>query len=90
MEKVVSEGEGTVEVTLRDDAGRPVQVSGISGEGLEAGDRVWFFDLKPTQFLPHHGVFVHPQNFHVKRPNRTWKDAVRFIGFIERSVDAAK
>jgi hypothetical protein len=89
VQEVVAEGGGTVEVTLHDDAGRPVQVSGIEGEGLQAGDRVWLFDLQPTQILPHQGIFVHPQNFHAKRPNRAWKDAVRFYGFIESRAAAA-
>lgn len=90
VQKVAAEEEGTVEVELHDDAGRPVQVYGIAGKGLEVGDRVWLFDLQPTQVLPHHGVFVHPQNFHAKRSNRAWKHAVRFVGFVERPVEAGK
>ena len=56
--KVVANGESTVEVTLQDDADRPVPVSGIEAESLQPGHRVWFFDLEPTQTLPHQGVFV--------------------------------
>lgn len=87
-QKVVAKGEGLVEVTLLDDAGRLVRVSGIENESLQVGDRVWLFDLQPTQILPHQGVFVHPQNFHAKRPNRAWGDAVRFRGFVEDGTDA--
>jgi hypothetical protein len=83
VKKVVPTGEGTVEVLLHDAAGRHVRVSGIVAEGIRSGNRVWFFDLQPTQVLPHHGLYVHPQNFHAKRPDRAWRDAVRFSGFVE-------
>ncbi len=84
VQEVVAEGEETVEVMLHDAAGRPTRVSGIDAEGVRPSDRAWFFGLQPTQVLPHHGVFVHPQNFHAKRPYRAWRDAVRFYGFVER------
>lgn len=87
--EVVAEGEETAEVMLHDAAGRSARVSGIDAEGVRPGDRVWFFDLQPTQILPHQGIFVHPQNFHAKRPNRVWKDAVRFYGFVESRAGAA-
>jgi RecB family exonuclease len=73
------------EVLLRDAAGRKVRVSGLeSGAGIEdlcSGDYVWFFDLEPTETLPHHGTFAHPHNFHEMRPSRAWSDALRLQVF---------
>lgn len=87
--EVLPEREGTVTLTLRDAAGRVARVSGIRADLASSNDRVWFFELQPTQILPHHGVFVHPQNFHARRPNRAWRDALRYCGFVERhAVDA--
>src|SRR5215218_5851722 len=83
VKEVLASGEETAEVTLQDAAGRRARVTGIRAEGARPGDRMWFFDLQPTQRLPHHGVFVHPQNFHAKRPDRVWRDAVRYSEFIE-------
>jgi hypothetical protein len=85
---VVADEEEAAEVELRDAAGRRTRVTGIHTEGVRPGDRVWFFDLQPTQRLSHHGLFVHPQNFHARRPDRVWRDAVRYSEFSEsRTVD---
>jgi hypothetical protein len=86
VEEVVSAGGVIEEVLLHDAADRQARVSGLDTEGVRPGDRVWFFDLQPTQSLPHHGLFIHPQNFHGKRPNRAWRNAVRFSGFVESST----
>jgi hypothetical protein len=83
VKEILASGEETAEVVLQDAAGRRVRVTGIRAEGARRGDRMWFFDLQPTQRLPHHGLFVHPQNFHAKRPDRVWRDAVRCSEFIE-------
>ncbi len=82
--EVLPEREGTVTLTLRDAAGRVARVSGIRADVACSNDQVWLFELQPTQVLPHHGVFVHPQNFHARRPNRAWRDALRYCGFVER------
>jgi integrase len=50
---------------------------------LKDGDSLWYFNLQPTQRLPHHGLFIHPQNFHGHRPDRVWSDAVGYSEFIE-------
>jgi hypothetical protein len=71
---------------LQDAAGRLVRVTGIRAEGVRPGDRAWYFDLQPTQRLPHHGLFVHPQNFHAQRPDRVWRDAVRCSVFVESTA----
>jgi RecB family exonuclease len=83
VQAVAAEGEGPVEMLLLDAAGRQVRVAGICAQDVRLGDRVWFFDLQPTQRLPHHGLFVHPQNLHGKRPNPAWRNAVRYSGFVE-------
>lgn len=75
------------EVLLRDAADRKVRVSGLEA-GLEIGDlrdgdRIWFFDLEPSETLPQHSVFVHPRNFHGERPSRAWSDALRLRVFSE-------
>lgn len=75
--------EATTEVVLRDAAGRRTRVTGIRTEGVRPGDTLWYFDIQPTQRLPHHGLFVHPQNFHGHRPDRVWRDAVGYSEFIE-------
>ena len=90
VEEVVADGGGTTEVVLRDAAERRARVTGIRACGVRPGDRVWFFGLRPTQVLPHHGIFIHPQNFHAERPDRAWRDAVGFLGYIERNVGAAR
>jgi len=59
---------------LRKDFDRPLR---------RPGDSLWYFDLQPTQRLPHHGLFIHPQNFHGHRPDRIWSDAVGYSEFIE-------
>ena len=76
---VRSEGQQFYEVMLRDIADRKVRVSGLrSGRGIErlrSGDYVWFFDLEPSETLPHHGAFTHPRNFHGERSSRAWSNA---------------
>lgn len=83
-----SQGERSYEVTLRDVAGRKVRVSGLHNgpwdERLRSGDHVWFFDLEPSETLPHHGAFTHPRNFHGERASRVWSDALRLQIFIAR------
>ena len=62
VKEVEAAGEGTAEVMLQDAAGRPVRVTGTRAEGVRPGDRAWYFDLQPTQRVPHDGLFVHPQS----------------------------
>lgn len=85
--EVSKEDEQSYEVLLRDAADRKVRVSGLeTGLGIEDAIRsgyVWFFDLEPSETLPHHGAFTHPRNFHGKRPSRAWSDALRIQMFIE-------
>lgn len=80
-----TKGGRSHEVLLRDAADRKVRVSGLDArarvEGLSSGDYVWFFDLEPTETLPHHGAFSHPRNFHEIRPTRAWSDALRLQVF---------
>lgn len=83
VERSEGEGEGTCVAYLRDEAGREVRVSGLEIDGLRTDHRVWFFDLQPSQTLPHHGVYRHPRNFHVRAPNRSWSEALRFQGYTE-------
>ena len=82
-----TEDERSYEVLLRDAADRKVRVSGLeTGFGIESavrGDHIWFFDLEPSETLPHHGAFTHPRNFHGERPSRAWFDALRLQVFIE-------
>jgi len=84
--EVSSEDERFYEVMLRDAAGRKVRISGLQaglGVGsLRNGDYAWFFDLEPSETLPHHGAFTHPRNFHAERPSRAWSDALRLRVFI--------
>lgn len=84
--EVKSEDERFYEVILRDAAGRKVRVSGLRAEhGIErlsSGDYVWFFDLEPSETLPHHGAFTHPRNFHGDRLSPAWSDALRLQIFI--------
>jgi hypothetical protein len=84
--EVGTKGERSYEVLLRDAAGRKVRVSGLeAGLGIESfriGDYAWFFDLEPSETLPHHGAFTHPRNFHGERPSRAWSDALRLRVFI--------
>lgn len=68
---------------LRDAAGREVRVSGLEVDGVHSGEGLWLFDLEPSQTLPHHGVYHHPRNFHVKAPNQSWPDAIRFRGYTD-------
>ena len=75
--------EATAEVVLRDAAGRRTRVTGVRTEGVRPSDGLWYFDLQPTQRLPHHGLFIHPHNFHGHRPDRVWRDAVGYSEFIE-------
>ncbi len=82
VETLRAEG-ATAEVVLRDAAGRRTRVTGICTEGVRPGDRLWYFDLQPTQRLPHHGLSVHPHNFHGRRPDRVWRDAVGYSEFIK-------
>jgi hypothetical protein len=67
-----------------------VRVSGLEAnlgiEGLRNGDYGWFFDVEPSETLPHHGAFTHPRNFHEVRPSRAWSDALRIQVFAERST----
>lgn len=73
--------DGTVTVSLRDAAGRSVRVSGIDPrfgvQSLATDSRIWFFELEPSERLPLHGSYHHPRNFHIRRPNRAWSDALR-------------
>lgn len=73
------------ELLIRDAAARKVRISGLESElgvgRLLSGDRVWFFDLEPTEILPHHGTYAHPRNFHRVRPSRAWTDALRLLIF---------
>ena len=84
LEVGASNGRGH-EVTLRDAADRPVWISGLEarlGTGdLRGGDEVWFFELEPSERLPHHGAYTHPRNFHGVRPARGWSDALRLRVF---------
>jgi len=88
--EVSSEDERFYEVMLRDAAGRKVRVSGLRAglgiAGLRSGDYAWFFDLEPSETLPHHGAFTHPRNFHGERPSRAWSDALR-LGVFIRCLD---
>lgn len=81
-----SEGERFYEVMLRDAADRKVRVPGLRAglgiAGLRSGDYAWFFDLEPSETLPHHGAFTHPRNFHGERPSRAWSDALRLGVFV--------
>lgn len=81
---VSTKDERFYEVMLRDAAGRKVRVSGLrDGFGigsLRSGD--WFFDLEPSETLPHHGAFTHPRNFHGERTSRAWSDALRLGVFV--------
>jgi len=87
VSEVGSEVEESYEVLLRDAAGRKVRVTGVEAstgvEKLRRRDRVWFFDVEPSETLPHHGAFTHPRNFHGKRSSRAWPDALRLRLFIE-------
>lgn len=85
--EVSTKDERSYEVLLRDAADRKVRISGLeAGLGignLRDGDRIWFFDLEPSETLPRHGVFVHPRNFHGERPSPAWYDALRLQVFSE-------
>lgn len=84
--EVGTEDERSYEVLLRDAAGRKVRVSGLeAGLGigsLRSGAHAWFFDLEPSETLPHHGAYNHPRNFHGERPGRAWSDSLRLQVFI--------
>lgn len=82
--EVGTEDERSYEALLRDAADRKVRVSGLDDEigNLHDGDYAWFFDLEPSETLPHHGAFTHPHNFHGERPSRAWSDALRLKVFI--------
>lgn len=71
----------TIDLVIRDAAGRKVRVRGLDvgsgAEGLRCNDHVWLFDLQPTEDLPRHGAYFHPRNFHGKRPSKAWTDAQR-------------
>lgn len=87
---VDQEAHGTNRVTLRDRAGRLVFVSGLDPRRelppATSGSEIWFFDLKPTERLPHHGAFHHPLNFHEKAQSRVWQNALAVSVFKVTSV----
>jgi len=94
VSEIHSEGEVSYEVLLCDAANRTVRISGIEvGTGVEElhpGDHAWFFDVEPSEVLPRHGAFVHPHNFHGKRPSRAWPDALRIRVYLEGTKDDRK
>jgi hypothetical protein len=65
--------DGTLTLEIRDAAERAVRVEGLDvrrGIGaLNAGDRVYLFDLKPTEPTIHHGARLQPRNFHEFPPD---------------------
>jgi RecB family exonuclease len=85
ISEVTAEQNRISEIVLRDDRERRVRISGLSERwsvgDVSPGDRIYCFDLESSETMPFHGVYEHPRNFHVQRPNLTAKDALRFRAF---------
>ncbi len=76
-----------ISIRLEDVAGRRTLVRGLDPthdlKGVGVGNKLFFFDLEPTEDATIHGRRMHPRSFHERSPGPRWTPARRLRMYIE-------
>jgi hypothetical protein len=67
VQRIDANGNGLVDLTLRDDGGRQVKVfrlRNVHAANVNAGDKIWLFDLSASATDIRGSIWRHPLNFH--------------------------